>query len=88
MLRLALVTTPRLPAPSLARRSAEHLKGWWLAYRRNRRLRATIHTLHGLDDRTLGDIGLDRSEIESVVRSRGTERRQGYVDFGGVTPRG
>ena len=42
--------------------------------RRRRRLaRATLLTLHSLDARTLRDIGLDRSEIPSVVSELGGE---------------
>ncbi|MDX2157170.1 MAG: DUF1127 domain-containing protein [Hyphomicrobiaceae bacterium] len=47
---------------------------WWHRYRHWQRRRATIRVLHGLSDRTLNDIGLDRSEIESVAW-RGSEDR-------------
>ncbi len=60
----------------------------WREYLQRRRLKATIFTLRGLDDRTLRDIGLDRSEIESVVHSKGAGRRLRYLDIGGITPRG
>jgi uncharacterized protein YjiS (DUF1127 family) len=39
----------------------------WTGYWRRRAARATVGILHTLDDRALKDIGLDRSEIESVV---------------------
>jgi uncharacterized protein YjiS (DUF1127 family) len=39
----------------------------WASYWTHRAARATVGILHGLDDRALKDIGLDRSEIESVV---------------------
>ena len=40
---------------------------WWEAYWTRRAKRTTVTLLRGLDDRTLHDIGIDRSEIESVV---------------------
>jgi uncharacterized protein YjiS (DUF1127 family) len=46
-----------------------------------RRLRRTMHILKSLDDRTLHDIGLDRSEIESAVSTRGCERRQTVLEM-------
>jgi uncharacterized protein YjiS (DUF1127 family) len=54
------------------------LKGWWQAYRARRSKQATVLALQGLDDRILSDIGIDRSEIESVVYGRSGERLRGY----------
>jgi uncharacterized protein YjiS (DUF1127 family) len=39
----------------------------WTRYWTRRAERATVAVLQTLDDRTLEDIGLDRSEIESLV---------------------
>jgi len=50
----------------------------WAAYWTWRAQHATATILHALDDRTLKDIGIDRSEIESVVwvaRAGRKERR-------------
>ncbi|HEY1243883.1 MAG TPA: DUF1127 domain-containing protein [Hyphomicrobiaceae bacterium] len=46
----------------------------WSRYWTRRAAQATVAMLHALDDRALKDIGLDRSEIESVVHS--TSRRE------------
>jgi uncharacterized protein YjiS (DUF1127 family) len=35
--------------------------------RKRRAIRATVAELRSLDDRTLRDVGLDRSEIESIA---------------------
>jgi uncharacterized protein YjiS (DUF1127 family) len=53
------------------------LKKLWSAYWLHRRQRTTMLLLQSLDARTLQDIGIDRSEIRSVVHSlyRGGDRR-------------
>ena len=40
------------------------LRRWWEAYWARRAQRASVHLLSSLDDRTLQDIGVNRSEIE------------------------
>ncbi|MBO0762984.1 MAG: DUF1127 domain-containing protein [Hyphomicrobiaceae bacterium] len=48
----------------------------WSRYWTQRAACATVAILNALDDRTLKDIGLDRSEIGPVVHGRaGCERR-------------
>jgi uncharacterized protein YjiS (DUF1127 family) len=54
------------------------LKNLWQTYREHRQARATAALLHSLNDRTLDDIGIDRSEIDSVVRTRSLGRRINY----------
>lgn len=39
----------------------------WHKAQRRMLLRATARSLHGLSDRTLHDIGIDRSEIDTLV---------------------
>jgi uncharacterized protein YjiS (DUF1127 family) len=47
-----------------------------LALRRGWRLRRTIETLRGLDDRTLDDIGLRRDEIDAIVLGHSRPQRR------------
>ena len=57
------------------------LRAWWARWDERRRHRATVRILSALDDRTLHDIGIDRSEIGSIARPRDeTRRRQRYVE--------
>jgi uncharacterized protein YjiS (DUF1127 family) len=51
----------------------------WAAYWTWRAQHATATILHALDDRTLKDIGIDRSEIESVVHAADEERKERRV---------
>jgi uncharacterized protein YjiS (DUF1127 family) len=53
-------------------------KTWWDAYWTRRAQRSTVMILRSLDDHSLHDIGLDRSEIESVVYGRPGDRRLRY----------
>src|SRR5262245_57255230 len=52
------------------------LRSAWCAYWERRARRATVALLQSLDAPTLRDIGINRSEIESVVYGPPRERRQ------------
>jgi uncharacterized protein YjiS (DUF1127 family) len=64
------------------------LRRAWLGFWRWRSLNATVAVLGGLDDRMLKDIGIDRSEIESIAYTSGAERRRRYVEMATGTCRG
>ena len=53
----------RLPAKAVIAEAGN----WWRTYTIRRARIAAVRELHALDDRTLGDIGVSRSEIEWVV---------------------
>jgi len=55
------------------------VRGYVSRFLAHRRKMATIRSLSELDDRLLHDIGLARSEIESVVHSQCEGRRQAYT---------
>ncbi len=80
MLHIALAPPIAASAPALTEPTPgrlRHLAGRFLDWRRRR---ATIATLHALDGRTLKDIGLLRSEIESAVNTQGADRRIRFAD--------
>jgi uncharacterized protein YjiS (DUF1127 family) len=69
--------------PSISARPATQgigliLKRGWEAYWRRRAKRTAVMMLHSLDDHCLHDIGLDRSEIESVIYGKPGDRRLSY----------
>ena len=73
---LAIRTGPA----SLVGRLSDAVRSAWAGYWTRRAERATVLVLRSLDSRTLKDIGLHRSEIESVVYgqsggNRASERR-------------
>lgn len=78
-------TAPQMRQTRLARIAAI-VTAWWCRHQRNRRQKATIRLLGGLDDRTLKDIGLHRSEIESAFAPHADDRRIRHADLDGWPP--
>jgi uncharacterized protein YjiS (DUF1127 family) len=66
------------PAPAPAPPRAGFVRRWWRAYWDRRARKATILILRALDRRTLADIGIDPSEIESLVQGHACDRRRRY----------
>jgi uncharacterized protein YjiS (DUF1127 family) len=58
----------------LVERVTAVLGKWWRAFAQWRARKAAVRELHALDDRALRDIGINRSEIESVVSGRDETR--------------
>ena len=67
-------------APTLASRIARAGRRAWHTYWDWRARQATVEILRALDNRTLHDIGVSRSEIESVVRDARNGRRPCYEE--------
>jgi uncharacterized protein YjiS (DUF1127 family) len=61
------------------RRLLARLNRWWQANQERRRQQITAAALYSLDDRTLNDIGIDRSEIEFLFNSN--DRLRSYGRF-------
>lgn len=63
-------------APSfLYSRLSDAVRSGWAGYWTRKAERATVLVLRSLDSRTLKDIGLHRSEIESVVYGQSGDNR-------------
>lgn len=60
-------SAPQTTASSISGRLSVALRDAWERFWIWRAARATVYILHALDDRTLKDLGMDRTEIESVV---------------------
>jgi uncharacterized protein YjiS (DUF1127 family) len=52
------------------------LRAMWRGYWQRRVTRATVFMLQSLDDRALKDLGIDRTEIQSVVHEGCQGRRR------------
>jgi uncharacterized protein YjiS (DUF1127 family) len=76
MKTMSLVATQAPSRFALGSRICHAIGSWWLGYLGWRRRRASVRLLQSLSDRTLHDIGINRSEIESVVHSATDNRRQ------------
>ena len=79
MQHLTLAPATRPATAAVMDRLPAVVRTWWHNHQEKRRLRETAHILQGLDDRILKDIGLNRSEIESMVATRGVDRRLRYL---------
>ena len=74
------ITTAESSAGLYSTGMAARIAKAWHAYWRRRAQLTTIHLLHTLDDRTLHDIGVSRSEITSLVYGRHGERKRCYEE--------
>lgn len=72
--------TPTPADPDYLAAIARFVSAWWRSYIVWRNQELAIAALQRLDNRLLNDIGVDRSEIGSVVRTGGKERHR---KFGG-----
>ena len=78
MLARHVISTP-VEAPTALVPRLVGLGAWaWTAWRRRRAQHKTVHILSSLDGRTLKDIGVDPSEIESMVYGNPSERVRPY----------
>lgn len=64
--------------PTLRARAVALARRGWRTYWERRARRATALILHSLDERTLHDIGITPSEIESCVYSGSGDRLRRY----------
>lgn len=91
MLQLVLtqaVTRAEHSRPGIRARIGGWAHAQWQGHQARRRYRKTIRTLNGLDDRTLHDIGVHRSEIESYAWTGGTGRYPERFATNEAFPRG
>jgi uncharacterized protein YjiS (DUF1127 family) len=71
-----MTTVPLKVATWLVVCATEMLARWRRNHRHQKLRLQTVARLRALDDRTLKDIGIERSEIESVVYDSSGERRR------------
>lgn len=80
MLTAHFVSSKEHARPSLPIRIAAMAIVGWHVFRQWRHRRLTVHILSSLDPRTLKDIGVDPTEIESAVYGQPNERLRSYQD--------
>ena len=73
-----LTTTADQTSPTPTSWLAVRTAGMWRAYLDRRARRATVRILQSLDARTLKDIGISRTEIDSLVYSDRSDRIRRY----------
>jgi uncharacterized protein YjiS (DUF1127 family) len=78
LLRAAAAGLRRMTA-SLGRRAGMTAQDRWNRYQAWRARRQAVRELSGLDDRSLKDMGLHRSEIERVIQGEGATRSEGRL---------
>jgi uncharacterized protein YjiS (DUF1127 family) len=74
-----VVALPLRAARTLGRALAAAAGRWWTRYICWRERRAAVRELAALDDRTLKDLGIHRSEIENVISGREARPRLGQI---------
>lgn len=77
MMRAQFVATPG-PIARFAAQGGRIIARTWERLWDWQARRATVSILHALDDRTLRDIGISRSEITSLVYGERSEARRAY----------
>jgi len=78
MMHTRISSTAEAASSTLATRAAGFARRAWQAYWSWRAKQATVQILYSLDARTLRDIGINPSEIESFVFGKGCQRVRPY----------
>jgi uncharacterized protein YjiS (DUF1127 family) len=76
--RDARLFVPGLTPRFTRKRAVAAIRRMWRAYCDRQARRATAVIMHALDDRTLADIGLRRTEIESLLADDSDSHRRRY----------
>jgi uncharacterized protein YjiS (DUF1127 family) len=72
---VSLPTRPATVTSALVASVVRYAGVTWQRLQTWHRRRATVRILQGLSDRTLKDIGVDRSRIEAIVAATPSDRR-------------